>query len=509
MSVRPLIAICGTTGVGKSKLAIEIALALSQSQTHSKQHFAGYTGARIINADAMQVYAGMDIITNKVPVHEQSGVEHLLMGFKKPGEQYVVGQWVKDAMNLINETHQQNKLPIVVGGTSYWIQHLVFPGRLATFDEATSDIPAAPSVTTELSENLALALSALPDELINLYDHLPEPPPLAADDPDAAFALHRLLSSLDPLVGQRWHWKDTRKVMRSLRIIRESGRLSSELIQEQSGTELPPRYRTLFFWLYAKPDSLEPRLDNRVDDMLQGLLREVDELIREAAYAEGRGPSEPSISKTYDDVPMDYTLGIYQSIGYREFSSYLLHNKELSPPREEDKLFSAAVERMKLSTRQYARRQIKWIRNKLLPAVYSANSSFDQADSGNDNFVPTYLLDATEIGDKWVSEVQTPALQITEAFLHGRPLPEPASLSEVAREMLAIPDKPTNPGAVLEARRRIVCTTCTDEGEKPVMIEQGKEWDVHVRTKRHRNAARRSERPQYEKGRRSPAPASS
>ena len=100
MSLRPLIAICGTTGVGKSKLAIELALALLQA--HSAHKYGGYAGARIINADAMQVYAGMDILTNKVPAEEQCGVEHLLMGFKRPGEQYVVGQWVRDAVHAVS-----------------------------------------------------------------------------------------------------------------------------------------------------------------------------------------------------------------------------------------------------------------------------------------------------------------------------------------------------------------------------------------------------------------------
>lgn len=93
---RPLLAICGTTGVGKSKLAVELALRLSSTQLAH-----GWNGARIINADSMQVYAGMDIITNKIPVQEQKGVEHALMGFKKPGEQYVVGEWVKDAMREV------------------------------------------------------------------------------------------------------------------------------------------------------------------------------------------------------------------------------------------------------------------------------------------------------------------------------------------------------------------------------------------------------------------------
>ena len=108
MSRKPLIAICGTTGVGKSKLAIELALALSESRSQLKR--GGYTGARIINADAMQVYAGLDIITNKVPLDEQCGIEHLLMGFKKPGEQYVVGEWVRDAIRLVRNAEYSSVL---------------------------------------------------------------------------------------------------------------------------------------------------------------------------------------------------------------------------------------------------------------------------------------------------------------------------------------------------------------------------------------------------------------
>lgn len=91
MSPQPLIVLCGTTGVGKSKLAIELALMLAQKERR----------ARIINADSMQVYKGLDILTNKVPVSQQNGVEHLLMDFKDPGEQYVIGEWLQDAVNLV------------------------------------------------------------------------------------------------------------------------------------------------------------------------------------------------------------------------------------------------------------------------------------------------------------------------------------------------------------------------------------------------------------------------
>jgi tRNA dimethylallyltransferase len=96
MSLKPLISIIGTTGVGKSRLAIELASALS---CHSREH--GWHGVKVINADSMQVYSGADVITNKVPESERRGVEHLLMGFKEPGEQYVVGQWVNDAVREV------------------------------------------------------------------------------------------------------------------------------------------------------------------------------------------------------------------------------------------------------------------------------------------------------------------------------------------------------------------------------------------------------------------------
>lgn len=101
-SLKPLIAICGTTGVGKSKLSVELALKLGQEIYQSSSGEHQWRGARIINADSMQIYTGMDIITNKIPQTERMGVEHLLMDFKQPGEQYVVGQWVQDAIEVVS-----------------------------------------------------------------------------------------------------------------------------------------------------------------------------------------------------------------------------------------------------------------------------------------------------------------------------------------------------------------------------------------------------------------------
>jgi hypothetical protein len=122
------------------------------------------------------------------------------------------------------------------------------------------------------------------------------------------------------------------------------------------------------------------------------LLDEIKEL---RAIASSEQSNESVVQKT------DYTLGIYQSIGelcqsfpptptynilgYKEFHDYLAS----TVPSE--KLFASAVEQMKNGTRQYARRQIRWLRNKLLPAAYNTDSEGDHAAA----LVPVYLLDAT------------------------------------------------------------------------------------------------------------------
>ncbi|KAF5386706.1 hypothetical protein D9615_001730 [Tricholomella constricta] len=416
MNVRPLITICGTTGVGKSNLAIELALHLRCSPRDD-----GWRGARIINADSMQVYSGMDVITNKVPEAERQGIEHLLMGFKSPGEQYVVGQWVQDALKAIDETHKRNEIPIVVGGTSYWIQHLMFPNRLPSDNISQDSPPTMVNHPPPMSQELADTIVLLPSHLLTLFNNLPVHPPSATADPDAAFNLHTLLSMLDPPVANRWHWKDTRKVLRSLVVIKESGRRASEIILDQTKdlASSKPRFRTLCFWLYAEPSVLEQRVNARVEKMIeQGLLSEIHSLRQIAA---GVSRDEALASTESTKAKADYTLGIYQAIGYKEFHDYL------SAPEPSDKAFKAAVEHMKVSTRQYAKRQLSWIRNKLLPAVYTANAE--------EAVIPTYLLDATVLGDSWHKNVRD------LGFLAKQKLADPLSLSDNANKMMNIDRK--------------------------------------------------------------------
>ncbi|KIY65725.1 tRNA isopentenyltransferase [Cylindrobasidium torrendii FP15055 ss-10] len=440
LPLRPLIAVIGTTGTGKSKLAIDIAKYLN--------------GAEIINADAMQVYAGMDIITNKVSEREMDGIPHHLLGFQKPGKQYVVGEWVQDSMRIIKDLHAQNKVPIVVGGTAYWIQHLVFPGSV-NYEEPAIQKGADGQIA--LSDDLARNISLLSPAALSIWTRLAEDTQAQTEE---ALPAYQLLQTLDPQMAARWHWRDVRKVVRSLVIMKTSGRLASERVMEQSRITVQPRYRTLFLWPYAKSDVMNPRLDARVDDMLErGLIREVKDLL--------------DLKDTEGETDMDFETGIYQSIGYREFFTYLS-----APDREEDReSLASAVSNMKTSTRQYAKRQISWIRNKLLPEVRSANVS----SNDNDAF---YMLDVSDI-NAWDPKVRGPALDIVNQFLRGQVTLDPSSVSEDANGMLAIPEKITNPIDRLEAQKKMVCDLCTTDKDQPVMVET-LQWDAHARSRKHR-----------------------
>lgn len=256
MAFRPVIAICGSTGVGKSKLAVELALKMSNRFDHH-----GWKGGVVVNADPMQVYKGFDILTNKIPLADRAGVDHVLMDFKEPTEQYVVSQWIRDATrvvsssltiepaddsrltaNQISDAHSSGKVPIVVGGTTYWIQQLLLPGRLPFESEQASFPGLSPPAGGEAySDGISSALSRLKADLRELFDALPKVAPSVADDPSTTLALYNLLKALDPASAARSDWRDTKRVLRELTIMKEKGRRASEIHQERSAVTLGPR----------------------------------------------------------------------------------------------------------------------------------------------------------------------------------------------------------------------------------------------------------------------------
>lgn len=267
----PLVAIVGTTGVGKTDLGVELAKALSARTVAP-------TRAEVLNHDSMQCYRGLDVITNKATAQEMRGVEHHLMGFLDPGSEWGVNDFLRDALAKvrralslasvpcarltgqhvqIDELEQRETLPISVGGTSYYLQNLVFPGQLVNdvpsrpssptadlLPSATPPSPPPPAAEPRTLDDIAhfppslrSSITSLPPELLSLFLSFPLLPQLSSPSslppsfplallpprlrsPDTlAPALFALLRHVDPRSAERWHWRDVRKVGRAVEIL--------------------------------------------------------------------------------------------------------------------------------------------------------------------------------------------------------------------------------------------------------------------------------------------------
>ena len=139
---------------------------------------------------------------------------------------------------------------------------------------------------------------------------------------------------------------------------------------------MQPRYRSLIFGIYAEPSKLNPRLDERVDQMIEtGLFDEIKDLRNRVVQGSIKAPGQNEEK---------YQRGLWQAIGYKEFDPYFNALEEGKEESEIVKIKDECTERMKAATRRYAKRQIQWIRNKLLPTVMKSK--------GDDVLV--YLLDA-------------------------------------------------------------------------------------------------------------------
>ncbi|KAF2689269.1 tRNA isopentenyltransferase [Lentithecium fluviatile CBS 122367] len=425
--VKPLVAIVGATGTGKSDLAVEIA--------------RKYNG-EVINGDAMQLYEGLPIITNKITKDEMKGVPHHLLGcIGLDEETWTVGKFVSKALGVINEIRSRGKLPVLVGGTHYYTQSLLFQDAL--------------------SEELQLE-----NEKGQQTGRFP-----ILDEPTAVIL--EKLKEVDTVMADRWHPNERRKIQRSLEIYLKTGKPASQIYDEQrlkrevslaapecETSDVGLRFPTLLLWVHASKDLLYTRLDGRIDKMIQkGLLSEVQRLSDFAASYEKR-----------TGAPVDLTRGIWVSIGYKEFLDYhaALSNPSLS---ESDlaKMRTAAIEKTQAATRQYAKRQIRWIQIKLLNASLAAGQRSN-----------IFLLDGSDLS-KWEGDVIRPAIQVTEQFLSGKPLPNPTQLSGAAQEMLT-PKRDFDLAQRPDLWQKKVCDTCGT-----VAVTEN-DWYLHIKSRAHRRA---------------------
>ncbi|KAK6611112.1 hypothetical protein H4I96_02710 [Botrytis cinerea] len=388
----PLIFVLGATGTGKSQLAIDLA-----------KRFNG----EIINGDAVQMYEGLPIITNKVTVEEQNGIPHHLLGFiPLDAETWTVGTFKDRASQIIQEIRSRGRIPIVVGGTHYYTQSLLFEHELVSSASGKS--------SGEGQDNEQLSI----EEISKRFPILDAPTEQILDR----------LREVDPIMAAQWHPNDRRKIQTSLQIFLTSGKKASDIYKEQRETkamaqatsdgnsDYPDAFNIgspLLFWVHAKSDILKSRLDKRVDKMIDvGLLDEVKSMERtRQEYIRG-------------GVDLDLSRGIWASIGWKEFELYLraLEQEDRDPK--------------KLATRQYAKRQIRWISLKLIPSLVQMNA-LDRL----------YLLDGTDVSS-WLENVSEAAIGVTQEFLLGSKLPSPSEMSTLAGEFL----NPENPCSTPRAK---------------------------------------------------------
>ncbi|KAJ2412690.1 tRNA dimethylallyltransferase, mitochondrial [Coemansia sp. RSA 2530] len=434
---RGLIAITGTTGVGKSQLAIELARAVN---------------GEVINADALQVYKGYDIITNKVSHEEMLGVPHHLLGFVDPNREYTVQEFEQDALRQISEIHQRNRVPILVGGTNYYIQSVMFRKSLISTASRDSSSPDGVLSGTSGSREFEQQHAAKSDQ-----------------------ALWEELRAVDPVMAENWHANNRRKVLRSLEVLAATGRRHSEWIKESEAArekEEVLRFPTLVFWLYADPPTLDKRLFERVDKMIErGMFGELSQL--------GKDLTDQAVFAGLSD---GFSSGLKQAIGFREFEPYLAARSTNIPDEDLELLRRQGVEDMKLSTRRYAKRQIAWIRNKLLPECNGTLSKSVKA-------LP-YVLDATDL-NTWDSLVRAQGVDIAKRFLDKEQcLPEAKGISEIAAKLLA--EAKGKPNSVL-AWKRFHCPVCSKTSEEArdgvayeVWLNGEDEYNQHLKSRQHR-----------------------
>lgn len=227
---KPLIVLTGPTAVGKTKLSIALAKAVN---------------GEIISADSMQVYRYMDVGSAKITPDEMDGVPHHLVDVLDPTEDFNIVLFQQLAKKSMEEIYSKGRIPILVGGTGFYIQAL------------TRDIDFTHS---EQDDSYRKELEALAAEKGNTF-------------------LHDMLAAVDPKSAEDIHENNVKRVIRALEFYKQNGTRISEHNEEQKEHVSP--YNLAYFVLNAPRPLLYERIDARVDEMLKkGLVEEVKTLQR-------------------------------------------------------------------------------------------------------------------------------------------------------------------------------------------------------------------------------------
>ena len=249
---KPLVILTGPTAVGKTKASIGLAKAI---------------GGEIISADSMQVYKQMDIGSAKIKPSEMEGIPHYLVDILEPDEEFHVVLFQQMAKQAIQKIYEKGKIPILVGGTGFYIQAVLYD---IDFSENEKD--------TSYREELEKLAQTKGVEY-----------------------LHDRLREVDEKSAQDIHANNVKRVIRALEYFHQTGEKISEHNEEQRKKVSP--YNFSYFVLNDERAHLYEKINLRVDQMInEGLVREVQSL-KEKGY-------------TRDMVSM-------QGLGYKEMLDYL------------------------------------------------------------------------------------------------------------------------------------------------------------------------------------------
>lgn len=249
---KPLIILTGPTAVGKTKASIGLAKALN---------------GEIISADSMQVYKYMDIGSAKIRPEEMQGIKHYLVDELMPDEEFHVVRFQQMAKQAMEEIYAKGKIPIVVGGTGFYIQALLYDIDFTENEEDTA-------YRSELEQ--------------------------IASEKGAEY-LHEMLRNVDAKSAESIHANNVKRVIRALEFYKLTGQKISEHNEKERAKDSP--YDFCYFVLNDDRKLLYDRIDRRIDIMLEeGLLEEVISL-KNKGY-------------TRDMVSM-------QGLGYKEILDYL------------------------------------------------------------------------------------------------------------------------------------------------------------------------------------------
>lgn len=220
--------IAGPTASGKSALALELALA---------------TSGVVINADSMQVYRDLRIITARPTAADEALVPHRLYGHVDAAVNFSAGAWVSDAAKALDEARALGRLPIFIGGTGLYFKAL------------TTGLSVVPPIPAEVRDDVRARLER-----------------------NGVEALHAELVRRDPHAAERLNLRDRTRIARALEVMEATGRSLLDWHQEGQPALLPKdSFRAVF--LAPERDELYARIDARFDAMLgAGALREVERL---------------------------------------------------------------------------------------------------------------------------------------------------------------------------------------------------------------------------------------